>query len=400
MAAPYLILMAALLLGGCAATVPDAAAPSSRALPTGAQLSPSGYLTIREAPPPPFPVEPPPEPEFVDDFARRTSSPDPAVRAKAWEEANGSPAFQAELQRLARTLAQAEPDNYVNMRLVRDPGVAAEVWFRRDAARTLARYTTEPLFRPREGGSDLAERERQHALWVARMQGEPRIHSVSMGVEDRVKVGVAIEEAEFRAYAATRGWELSPAVTFSFASPQPPAFVDPSLARYVRVFAREANAKGIQLTGGFRGRIVLEDGCFRLPERESGEPGPLVMFERHTQLGLDDENYLVVIGGPERERRYRVGEMGSWGGPNGIDEDDPDVRELRRQCGQGPLVNVAEPQSQRLFALPDPEWVADHARARKIPYREAWRRVIACMEREEARRPGLGARDRCIRQFN
>jgi hypothetical protein len=209
-----------------------------------------------------------------------------------------------------------------------------------------------------------------------------------------------VEEAEFRALAATRGWELSPAVSFSFASPRPPAFNDPSLARYVRVFAREANAKGIQLTGGSRGRIVLEDGCFRLAAREGGAPGPLVMFERGTQLGVDDENYLVVIGGPERERRYRIGEIGSWGGPNGIDEDDPDVRELRRQCGVGPLVNVAEPQSQRLFALPDPEWVADHARARNIPYREAWRRVIACMKREEPRHLGLAARDRCIRQFN
>jgi hypothetical protein len=215
-----------------------------------------------------------------------------------------------------------------------------------------------------------------------------------------VEVGVAIEEAEFRALAAQRGWELSPAVSFSFAKPRPPAFAEPSLARYVRVFAREANAKGIQLLAGSRGRIILEDGCFRLAPREAGRPGPLVMFERHTQLALDAENYLVVIGGFERERRYRIGEIGSWGGPNGVNEEDPDVRELRRQCGTGEIVNLAEPQSQRLFSLPDPEWVADHARARKISYPEAWRRVIACMEREEARRPGLGARDRCIRQFN
>jgi hypothetical protein len=101
------------------------------------------------------------------------------------------------------------------------------------------------------------------------------------------------------------------------------------------------------------------------------------------------------------ERRYRIGETGSWPGPNTVDEEDPDVRELRRQCGSGPVTNVAEPQSERLFSLPFPEWVADFARARAVPYRQAWKQVIACMKREEARgRSGLDLRDRCIRQFN
>jgi hypothetical protein len=208
-----------------------------------------------------------------------------------------------------------------------------------------------------------------------------------------------VEEPEFRALAAQRGWELSPAVNFSFASPRPPAFTDPSLARFVRVFARDAHAKGIQLTGGSMGRIVLEDGCFRLAGGQGGAPGPLVMFDRNTRLGLDAQNYLVVLGGPDRDSRYRIGETGSWPGPNNVNEDEPEVRELRRQCGGGPLVNVAEPQSQRLFALPYPDWIAEYARARKIPYRGAWRRVIACLKREEARRLSIAARERCIRPF-
>ena len=35
--------------------------------------------------------------------------------------------------------------------------------------------------------------------------------------------------------------------------------------------------------------------------------------------------------------------------PNAVDETDPQVEALRRHCGGGPIVNVAEPQSERLF---------------------------------------------------
>lgn len=384
------------------ATARDGSMPAAGAsLPAGSRLSATGYLTIGEVPPSPFPEAPPPEPRVVDDFPRRTSSPDPAVRAKAWEEANGSPAFQAELQRLRQLLSREEPDNFVEMRLVRDPEVAAEIWFKRDAAAALARYTSNPLFRPRQGGLNRAEQERLRSLWVERMEQGDLINSVGVyPIDNMVELGIAVEEAEFRRSAAERGWELGPQLKLNFPPPRPPAFADPALENYVRVFARDREAKGIQLLAGSIGRIILEDGCFRLASRKAGELGPLVMFGRETQLGLDQQNYLVVLSEGGR-RRYRVGELGSWPGPNMVDESDPDVRELRRQCGSGPVINVAEPESERLFTAPDPAWVADYARAQSLSYREAWQEVIACMRRELDRgRRGLEARDRCIRQFN
>ncbi len=400
MAQRFFVPFAALLLCGCATAPGGAPTAADPGLPAGARASAAGYLTIGEVPPSPFPDEPPPEPRTVDDLAKRTSSPDPAVRARAWEEANGSPAFQKELQRLGEVLRREQPDNFVQMRLVRDPGVAAEVWFKRDAARTLARYTSDPLFRPRQGGASLAEQEQLRLAWTERMEGEPAINMVGIDPLGSVEVGVAVEEAEFRRIAAARGWTFGPEVRLTFPPPRPPAFADPALARYVRAFARDTRAKGIQLTGGYSGRIILEDGCFRLASRTPGERGPLVMFGRETRLALDAQNYLVVLG-EARARRYRIGELGSWPGPNTVDENDPEVRELRRQCGTGPLTNVAEPESDRLFSLPYPHWVADFARARSLPYRQAWGQVIACMKREEQKgRRGLEARDRCIRQFN
>jgi hypothetical protein len=389
-------------VSGCATTQGgDVSAPGGAELPTGSRLSPSGFLTIREVPPSPFPAEPPPEPRIVDELARRTSSPDPAVRAKAWEDANGSPAFQRELQRLREVLARDEPDNFVEMRMVRDPAVAVEVWLKRDAAATLARYTSNPLFRPRQGGLNIAEQVRLRTLWAERAGSGDVINLVGVNpISGLVELGIAVEEAEFRRVAAERGWVLGPELKLMFPQPRPAAFDDSSLARYVRTFARESKAKGIQLTAGYSGRIVLEDGCFRLAPRSPGAAGPLVLFGRDTQLGRDDQGYLTVLSEGGR-RRYRVGEMGSWPGPNEVDEKDPEVLELRRKCGGDPISNVAEPESERLFSVPDPGWVADYARARSLSYRAAWQEVIACMESQVRRgRRGMEARERCIRQFN
>jgi hypothetical protein len=396
------LLPVVLLVAGCATTgSPKGPASASEAsLPTGARLSAEGYLTIREAPPSPFPATPPPEPRVVNDFARRTSSPDPAVRARAWEEANGSAEFQAELQRLRQVMAREEAETFVDVRLVRDPAVAAEVWFTQDAARTLARHTSDPRFRARQGGLNARDQARLRALWAERTEGGDLISHVGVNpFTGEVEVGSAVEAGEFRRRAAERGWVLGPEVKLSFPAPAPRTFAASGLETRIRAFSRETRAKGIQLTGGYSGRIVLEDGCFRLAGDE-GRPGPLVVFGRQTQLGLDAQSFLVVLG-EEGRKRYRVGEIASWPGPNPVDENDRSLRELRRRCGGGPVVNVAEPESQRLFSAPYPDWVADYARARSLSYEQAWREVINCMEREERRgREGLESRDRCIRQFN
>lgn len=396
------VLLTALALSGCATTGGTSSTPvSGVSLPAGSRVSASGYLTILEVPSTPFPADPPPEPQVIDDFARRTSSPDPAVRTRAWEEANGSPAFQAELQRLGEVLPREQPNNFVDRRLVRDPAVAAEIWFKRDAARTLARYTSNPLFRPREGGANRAERERLRSLWVDRIEGGNLINMLAVDqFTGTVELGIAVEEAEFRRVATERGWELGPQLKIHFPKARPAAFADASLEKKVRRFARESKAKGIQLTAGFSGRIVLDDGCFRLTSGKAGEPGPLVVFGRDTQLGSDQQGFMVVLG-EGGQRQYRVGEIGSWPGPNAVDEEDPEVLELRRECGSGPIMNVAEPQSERLFSVPYPAWVADYARAKSLSYQEGWNEVIDCMEREEQRgRRSLELRDRCIRQFN
>ena len=113
-----------------------------------------------------------------------------------------------------------------------------------------------------------------------------------------------------------------------------------------------------------------------------------------------EEGYLAVRTGDEG-RSYRIGEPASWGGPNSFSEDDEDVRALRAACGDDPIINVAAPESERLFATPEALWVLDYAYSKNITYEKAWDRVIRCIEGhlDRGRRP-LDARDRCIDQYN
>ena len=387
--------LALAILGAACAALPEPRAARPGGLPSGATLSPGGYLTIREVPASPFPESPPPEPTVIDEFARATSDPDPAVRARAWEEANGSEAFQAELQRLLQVLPQRETGNYVSARIVRDPGVAAEIWFKRDAAATLAQYTSDPLFRPREGGRTVAELQAIANPWFDRLQKAGASFTGSLNpFEGRVEISMGMTEAEFAALAGRGGWPEAPAeVTFTFVPPQQAPLLEASLQKLVRVFPRSAQADGIVLTSLTTGRIELVDGCFRLAGTDK-----LVSFARDVQLDLDSEGYVVVRSG---DSVARIGEMAAWGGYSAPAEDEPGIRELRRQCGRGEIAPVGEPESYRLFSLPYPLWVKDYADTRGIGYQAAWDEVIACMKRQErAGRTGLAMRDRCIRQYN
>ena len=406
------VLASCLLLSACA-TVPDEAAKQAPIPPTanlavpmpkGARVEPSGYLTIREVPPTDIPLEAPPRPETLDSFARKTSLASPEEQARAWEEANGDAAFQQELQRLRARLERDEAENFISVRLVRDPQVMGEFSFYRDGSATLARYTSNPAFRAVTVDADRDSFTRLKSLWEERMTER----DASIGLlgadetKNRIEMSVGLTEPEFRAVARERNWDLAdPRLDITYAKPRGPALADPALANLVRFFPRENEAASIRLLALGMGTVVLKDGCFRMAD-DNGRPGEqLVLFGRDSQLGIDSEGYLAVSDAGGGERRYRIGEPGAWGGPNGVDEDSEDVRRLREACGNDPIVNIAEPQSQRLFASPDPQWVLDYAYTKDITYEKAWERVRRCISAQLDRgRTALDARDRCIRQYN
>lgn len=374
--------------------------------PSGQRSGSSQYLSIDTAPPTAWPANPPPKPATLDSFARRTSTGSEEERARAWAEANGPEDFQQEVQRLMQLLPSAEPDNFVQLRLVRDETVStdpalllgAEVWFRKDAAKTLARYTTDDRFFAKQGGLSEAEMNMRRETWLDRLKLVDASYTLSGDpITGQIEIELGITEAEFRELANKQRWSWDDGVQFTFAKEQPPAFLDASLQDQVRAFVREPSAPVIQLLALTIGTIVLDDGCFRL-KGEKGKPGSLVMFGYDTQLTKDEEGYLTVIDG---DSRYRIGEAGAWGGPNQVRSGSRETRALRAACGSGEIINVGSPQSLRLFALPYPDWVLDYAQVKSLSYEDAWAEVIRCMARNEKRgRVGLEARNSCIDQFN
>lgn len=407
-----IIFASCLLLSACA-TAPDHAVQEAPLPPTanlavpmpkGARVEPSGYLTIREVPPTDIPVEAPPRPKTLDSFARKTSLGSPEEQARAWEEANGDTAFHQELQRLRGVLERREAGNFVSVQLVRDPQVMGEFAFRRDGSATLAKYTADPAFRAVTVDTDPVALAELRALWKERMRERDAAIGL-LGTDERdnsIEISTGLTEPDFRSIARRKGWDLAdPRLEMTFAQPRGPAFVDPAIASLVRFFPRENEAASIRLTALGQGTVVLQDGCFRLADERNRPRGELVMFGRESQLGIDSEGYLAVSDAGGGERRYRIGEPGAWGGPNGVDEDSEDVRRLRKACGDDSIVNIAEPQSQRLFASPDPQWVLDYAYTKDITYQKAWERVRRCISAQFDRgRSALDARDRCIRQYN
>ena len=394
-----------LIVAGLAATVaacapppPEKGSASSEAdLPTGATLGQDGFWSIGEVPAIAWPEVVPEDPsigqeDMFDKYARENG----ITREQAMGQINGPQSLQEELDRISQKIKREEAGNFVQFVMVRDPSVRMEVWFKRDAAETLAKYTRDPLFVPREGGLSQVEREQVQTEWNNRLhQAGLQFSSYGMEREGVVRFDLGVTEDQFRKIAKERGWDLSGPVQFEFASPQPAAFADEALAGGVRVFARENMEPGARHMALYHDTIVLKDGCFRTKKGNQ-----LVMFAYDTQLALDDQGYLAVVSTRGREP-YRIGEPGNWGGPNGYDEKNPDVIALRKACGEGEIMNVANPSSARLFALPAPQWVTNYAEAKGLTRQKAWENVTDCMKAEEAEgRTGLNARDVCIKQFN
>lgn len=391
-----------LVIAACAPAMEGEALPTSMSdsgLPNGAVLQPSGYVSIGLTPPSAFPEDPPPMPTQLDVLARQTSFGTDKQRGLAWENANGSEDFQNTLFQLRDQIERAEGDNFIEVRLIRENGVQGEFLFARDGEQTLRKYTADERYVAKTADYQPARLRALREVWVKRM-GEAGIGGLSANMfEGTIEIESGLEEAEFRELAARKGWQIDdPLLDFRFAPGKPPAFTEERLESLVRAFAREDTEVTIRLTALFTGRILLDDGCFRLAD-ENDRPGDkLVMFARQSQLMRDSEGYLAVRTGDEF---YRVGEEGAWGGPNGVDESNPEVRRLRRACGNGEIVNVAGPQSERLFSLPYPLWVLDYAYTKDMTYDAAWDEVIACIEQQEKHgRRGLDARDRCIKQYN
>lgn len=246
---------------------------------------------------------------------------------------------------LDRRLSKAEHGNYIGRRVVRDPGARYAFQFRHHAAATLARFTRDSRFTSREGGVPALELQPIFDEWWKRFEPFRLVGGGAVYEFDGVvRFDMNIDEAAFRDIAARERWTLPKRLELRFGPPRNLRSIDPALASYVRIFAREDRRPAIVHDALLRGRVILRDGCFRLVEHGDA-PEALVIFGRDLELGLDTQNYMILKNAGSARPSPRIGVMMMWGGPRYISEADPNVKLLRARCGTGPIVAVGEPDS-------------------------------------------------------
>lgn len=358
--------------------------------PRGAVLEPSGFATILSAPPVPYPDVVPPDP-YADQ--PRPSDANPYAMMNPDQDT-----MRAAIQLLARLRTEAR-GNYVDAMVIRDPKPRYVFYFRRNAAATLARFTSDPRFEAREGGVPAEELEPLFQEWHRRFAKRRLSSTGSLRTfEGDVQINLGVSQAEYEKIAAEEGWPKPPPnVRLTFVQPVDNASaVSPDAAPFVRVFARQDRNPGVVLTVAISGRIILRDGCLRVDRGEAGQP--LALFGREAKLGRDAEGYLVVRSPDapgDLEKSARVGEIMTWGGYPAPVENEPGVKALRAQCGGGPIVSVGLPESSHKFRV-RPWAITAYAVNKGLTRQAAWDEIRRCWAEEDAKaraaRPGEARR--------
>jgi len=333
----------------CASALALLAATSAAQLPKGAtKVRNSAYATILKASPSPTGDIEPQRQNYrtvSEWYAQEEGLPLEEARKRLSEQMGIQPIFE----RLQQRLREHEPDNYVSARLNHKPDWFYTLYFKHDPEATLRKYHVNPRFKAAKAAYTEAELKALVAPWSKRfMEARIGFTYFPFPAEGRAEIMMTITDAEFRAIAARKGWdEVPPPIQLSFAKELPFPRVDPQVAPLLRGFASERQATGVQMQAGFSGRVILDDGCLRL-EVKGGKKGPLAVFHRETGLGLDAQGYLATVDRKSGKATGRIAEMWSWAGPNPGTEFDGLV-ELKAACGDGPIANVGNPESEARF---------------------------------------------------
>ena len=255
-----------------------------------------------------------------------------------------------EFERLMRTLRTKERGNYTDAELVHRPDWAYLIYFKRNPAATLAKYSRNPRFKARPAQFTRSELERLTKPWIDRLNAERLTSGYGMNARrGTADIDLVVSREEFAAIARRNGWGQPPAyLNLKFdTAPVGPA-VDPSVTAGIRIFAQGDRNLGATNQAALSGRIVLEDGCLKVIGFDGKEQ--LAYFAREVGIGRDAAGYLSLHARAERPRHLgRIGELFTWAGPIGIDESAPMVAELRARCGSAPLMHVGVPDNTAMF---------------------------------------------------
>lgn len=326
---------------------------TATAAPPGAVVRKSGYATITRVPPSPTGDVVSQRPTYngpIEFYAQEEGLTIAEARQRISEQMGFVPIFE----RLQERLRRLEPDNYISARINHQPDWHYVLFFKRDPEATLRRYSVNSRFKAARAGYTEAELKALATPWLKRFADAGIADVFGMdATAGRVSITIPITAAAYQAIAAQKGWGAVPApINLHFAADHEVSRVDPRVAPLLRGFASGSRATTRQMEAGFSGRVILDDGCLRL-ESKGKAKGPLAVFHRETGIGLDAQGYLATIDRRTGKATGRIGEMWSWAGPNPATEFDG-LAELKASCGDGPIFNVGNPESEARFKKRNP----------------------------------------------
>lgn len=334
------LIFALLLAGACgeqgsyANAALSAPAPAPPAL-RGVAIGGDGYATILDVPPAPFTTIEPRAPAPLT--REQLAGHDKFARVGRFQNE-----VREEVQALAAKLRAQERGNFIDLYYENEGEPHVVFRFKRDAEKTLARYTKHPRFFAATARYTREELNAAMDFMLSTFREDRVILGGGTGNKrNRAEIEIAVTEAEFRALVARKGVKIPEAVELKFAATQPASAINrplpPEIARFVRIFPRDDRAVGALHAINSRAKVVLRDGCFRVAGGEHDQA--LVLFPLGAQLFIDSEYYLA-FGASESPGYARVGETVVTPGTIGEVKAPDLVAPIRKACGAGKVVKI------------------------------------------------------------
>jgi hypothetical protein len=266
---------------------------------------------------------------------------------------------------LTQALERQEAATFSGIWIEHQPTYRVVVAFTRDAAATLRKYTSDPVFVPleRPGPSqvDLTAARDRVSRDLARFGARPSMSSSNV-TRGRVEIAVVGELAPFRAAVARGEVDLPPYVDIR--GPAPLRFAAPPLPgewrAVVKAFPRQKfRSDGPEPELVRSGTVVLEDGCLRVKGERRNR---VIVWPNEGALDLVSQPGKVRIVDRRSGKSIEVGRRVDFGGNSGELPPNLEIIDIDPAC-PGPYFMMG-----KFEPLEPIEQAEIEARARGIQY--------------------------------
>jgi hypothetical protein len=253
------------------------------------------------------------------------------------------------------------------------------VYFLREPANTLARFTRSPRYKAAQGDFARTDQEKIARLWAEKVG--LTVASERFGNMEIPGLDVALSRAEFERRARKEGWRLPRNLKIrlnSRAEPNLPA-VSPELKAAIRAFPQEQRLSRPSPDIATFDAIVLRDGCFFIDQ--AGDNDPLVQFPLGIGVYRDAEGFAAFRPRYADDKR-RLGRAGTRLQLGFRSHPRAAPPELARACKARTIVSVTSVDQAAGYGG---AWfgVKQYADRRGLSATEAIRQANACFLTQE-----------------